>query len=165
MNLINTFSLLRNVLFNYKTQKTIYALKGSISKNSLRTSCAVSRFLGSRTSIPLTRSFASSEILGQGSDEKSRSPCSTCSNISCSVSTHSNHPKLHLKIKYHWEKLQVAIDNNTKAKSWNSHHPRKEALHLVECKQSLRHSKHLLLDHNVSVGLQVQHSMGFQPHL
>lgn len=50
------------------------------------TSCAVSRFLGSLTSIFLTRSFALSEILGHGSDEKSISLCNTFSKISCSVS-------------------------------------------------------------------------------
>lgn len=57
------------------------------SKRDLRsTSYAVIRFLASLTSIFLTRSFALSEILGQGSDVKSRSPCKTSSNISCSVS-------------------------------------------------------------------------------
>ncbi|OAY68308.1 hypothetical protein ACMD2_03373, partial [Ananas comosus] len=46
----------------------------------------VKRFLRSRTSILLTKSFALSEILGQGSDEKSSSPFRTCSKIPCSVS-------------------------------------------------------------------------------
>jgi len=54
--------------------------------NLHKTSCAVIRFLGSLTSIFLTKSFALSETLGQGSDEKSRSPRKTSSNISCSVS-------------------------------------------------------------------------------
>lgn len=55
-----------------------------------RTSCAVKRLVGSRTSIFLTRSFALSEILGQGLAEKSSSPCKTSSNIACSVSSSFN---------------------------------------------------------------------------
>ncbi|KVI00061.1 hypothetical protein Ccrd_021707, partial [Cynara cardunculus var. scolymus] len=47
---------------------------------------AVSLLLGSRTSILLTKSFALSDMLGHGSDAKSRSPFNTCSNIPCSVS-------------------------------------------------------------------------------
>lgn len=51
-----------------------------------RTSWAVNRFLGSLTSIFLTKSFALSDIAGQGSDTKSSSPFTICSNIPCSVS-------------------------------------------------------------------------------
>lgn len=54
--------------------------------------CAVNRLLGSRTSIFLTKSFALSEIEGQGSEEKSRSPRRTCSNIPCSFSTQPYEP-------------------------------------------------------------------------
>ena len=66
-------------LIDQKQNKTI--------EDSHKTSCAVSRLLGSRTSIFLTKSFALSDILGQGSEVKSRSPCRTCSNIPCSDST------------------------------------------------------------------------------
>lgn len=55
---------------------------------SQRTSWAVGRFLGSLTSIFRMRSFALSDILGQGSETKSSSPFKTCSNIPCSVSEH-----------------------------------------------------------------------------
>lgn len=58
--------------------------------NLQRTSWAVNRFLGSLTSILLTRSFALSDILGHGSDTKSSSPFKTCSNIPCSVSDSNN---------------------------------------------------------------------------
>jgi hypothetical protein len=52
-----------------------------------RASCAVNLFLGSRFNIFLTKSLALLDILGQGSDEKSRSPFRICSNIPCSDST------------------------------------------------------------------------------
>lgn len=46
----------------------------------------------------------------------------------------------------------------------SSHQPKMEVHHLTECKGSLQHSRHPLLDHNAFVKLQVQHNMGFQPH-
>jgi hypothetical protein len=58
-------------------------------------SWAVNLFFGSRISIFLTKSFALSDMLGQGSVEKSRSPFKTCSNIPCSLSA----PKINRKIK------------------------------------------------------------------
>jgi len=58
----------------------------TVQRNLRRTSKAVNRLLGSLTSIFLTKSFALSEILGHGSDEKSRSLFKMASNISCSDS-------------------------------------------------------------------------------
>ena len=64
-----------------------------------RASCAVNLFLGSRFSIFLTKSFALSEILGQGSDEKSSSPFRTWSNIPCSVSAKGRQIKEHRTVQ------------------------------------------------------------------
>jgi hypothetical protein len=75
-------------------------------KNLHNTSCAVIRFLGSLTSIFLTKSIALSDILGQGSDEKSRSPCKTSSNISCSVSI-SKRKRKRRKEKSKFELLEL----------------------------------------------------------
>lgn len=53
---------------------------------SLRASWAVILFVTSRSSIPLIRSFALSDILGQGSDSRSSSPSNTFAYIPSSVS-------------------------------------------------------------------------------
>jgi hypothetical protein len=51
-----------------------------------RTSCADKRSAGRGLSILVIRSFALSEITGQGSESKSMTPFSTASNIPCCVS-------------------------------------------------------------------------------
>ena len=74
-----------------------------------RTSCAVNLFFGSLTSILRTKSFAPSDILGHGSDMKSRSPRRTSSNISSSVSALK---EIAFMCKFFWSKHLCNITNN-----------------------------------------------------
>lgn len=134
--------------YSHKSKSVILELKKIVKRqNSHKTSCAVSRLLGSRTSIFRTKSFALSEILGQGSESKSRSPCRTCSNIPCSVSTWYMQKKEQKREISH-NQLKTSKELNFNLEKLNSHLPKREALHLIGCKGSHQHSKHLLLGHN-----------------
>lgn len=135
------------------------------NQNSQRTWCADNRFLGSLTSIFLTKSFALSEILGQGSDEKSRSPFNTCSNIPCSDSVMISNNKESKSYIHHNQETGEAVSLSiVKEAKQNFYHPKKEGLHSAKCKWSLQHSKHLPQGHNIFSELQVQHSMDYQQH-
>ena len=65
---------------------SLSAIRGEREIDPHKTSWAVNRWLTFLSNIRRTRSLALSEMLGQGSESKSREPLITCSNIPFSVS-------------------------------------------------------------------------------
>lgn len=81
----DTVPWIRNIMCQMPNKSKMF-LTGRWETDLHSTSWAVNRSEGREQSILLIRSFALSEIKGQGSDSKSITPFRTASNIPCCVS-------------------------------------------------------------------------------